>query len=790
MSLTGSLKGLQPKQALALALAEKARRQRLSSMEHVKKLKDQRPITSSHSSLLAIDGHPFNDFLRRARFKVFYGGRGAAKSWAAAEALIKIAKICPIRVLCTREYQNSIADSVHQLLSDTIERLGLSSWFHVTAKSITSRAGAEFLFKGLHHNIKEIKSTEGVDICLVEEGQNVSKTSWEILIPTIRKKGSEIWVLFNTDDEHDATYNRFVINTPPNCILHKVNWDQNPFFSEELESERQYYLQLVANAETDEDREQAQADYDHVWEGYPRRISSELIMARKVVVQGFDEDLWKIAERRYLGADFGFAQDPSTLISSFIIDNTLYVEHEGWGLHVELRNFAEFYDQVPDSRRWTIKADCSRPETISHIRSLGFSCQPAEKWPGSVEDGIAHLHGFKKIIIHPRCKYTIQESKMYKYKKDRMTQEILPVIIDKHNHCLAEYSLVLTRRGEIPIRDVTTNDLVLTRKGWKKVLWAGVNGVNREVMELETTDGKVLRATPDHKVWTENRGFVRLDEIRYDDELLSIEDSSWQRWKLSTITGRDLEDIQTAKEEAIEFITRVVKHQAIYYSIERFIKTILEKFQKAFMCIIKMATLSIIQSTILNYFLRKIMQRYMNQKDLKKRKKSVQRIVGKLVNYLKNGILLKKVDPGINNMDMNLGEKIKMWLHHGKDAIGAMNHSKTNQFINVLYGVQINAKQQLGEHQGWTTLQRIARNVEKNSSPTNTEELKVVVNHVRCVRHIGIVEEKVYDLTVEDQHEFFTDSVLVSNCWDAIRYSLDGYIQRRGDIGIWARLAK
>ena len=172
----------------------------------------------------------FKGLFKPARYKVFHGGRGSAKSWSVARAIVMITASRPVRVLCARELQNSISDSVHKLLSDQIHEMRLDSYFSITANMIRSTVGSEILFKGLRHNVNEIKSTEGVDLCWVEEAQRVSKSSWEILIPTIRKDGSEIWITFNADSEDDPTYQRFIIHPPPDSFVKLVNYDQNPFF--------------------------------------------------------------------------------------------------------------------------------------------------------------------------------------------------------------------------------------------------------------------------------------------------------------------------------------------------------------------------------------------------------------------------------------------------------------------------------------------------------------------------------------------------------------------------------
>lgn len=409
------------------------------------------------ASLLTRKEHPFYDLLhKRRRYKVYYGGRGAAKSWAFAEALIRRATREPLLVLATREYQNSIADSVHRILVNTINRLGLASWFKVTDKSIKSIIGAEFIFKGLQ-DIASLKSLEGVDVCWVAEAQDTTEDSWRTLIPTIRKKGSEIWVEFNTTDEQAPTYVRFVTPTigdtgmpdpakgRRDAIVHKVNFTENPFFRDtELQAEMEY------------DRENDFEAYLHIWEGMPKKMSDAIIFGKRVRIAAFDAEKirqYALSQRYFQGADFGFSQDPSTLIRSLIDEKTktLYICSELYKIGVEIDDMPEWYRLMPDADKWPIRADNARPETISYLKRHGFQIKAAEKWKGSVEDGIAHLKGFKEIVIHPDCKHMIQEARLYAFKVDPKTGDVLPDIIDKHNHCwdALRYSLdgYIRRRG-------------------------------------------------------------------------------------------------------------------------------------------------------------------------------------------------------------------------------------------------------------------------------------------------------------------------------------------------------
>ena len=190
------------------------------------------------------------------RYKVLHGGRGSGKSWAVARALILQAAAKPLRILCTREVQKSIKDSVHKLLSDQIEALGLGAGFEVTEHEIRHKNGSSFVFSGLaQHTVESIKSFEGVDRCWVEEAQTVSQRSWNTLTPTIRKTGSEIWVTLNPQMESDETYQRFIASPESDTWVYQANWTENPWFNSVLEAERQKTLRRDPKG------------YANIWEG-------------------------------------------------------------------------------------------------------------------------------------------------------------------------------------------------------------------------------------------------------------------------------------------------------------------------------------------------------------------------------------------------------------------------------------------------------------------------------------------------------------------------------------------
>jgi phage terminase large subunit len=204
------------------------------------------------------------------RYKIVYGGRGSSKSWTVARVLLAIGRRKKIRVLCAREFQNSISDSVHALLSDQIKSLGLEDFYTIQNTSIFGSNGTEFLFAGLKHNVTKIKSFEGVDVCWVEEAQTTSKSSWDVLIPTIRKPNSEIWVTFNPELDTDETYKRFVVMPPANAKVTKVNWSDNPWFPQVLRDEMEDLKARDMDA------------YLNVWEGNTRQVLDGAVYANEL----------------------------------------------------------------------------------------------------------------------------------------------------------------------------------------------------------------------------------------------------------------------------------------------------------------------------------------------------------------------------------------------------------------------------------------------------------------------------------------------------------------------------
>jgi phage terminase large subunit len=364
------------------------------------------------------------------RYKSVYGGRGRGASWSFARVLAATASYQKKRILCTREYQNSIKESVYKVLEDQIDLIGLRPYYDINKTEINSKCGSEFLFKGLQHPL-EIKSIEGIDIVWLEEAQNVSEESWKFLIPTIRKDCSEIWLSWNTGEESDPTYQRFVINKPEDCYSVKLTYRDNPYFPSVLNKERIWLQRVDPEA------------YDHIWEGNPIRYNEAIIFKNKFEEKEFEAPH---GVKFYYGADWGFSNDPSVLVRCFAMDNDLYIDYGSHGIGVEMDELPQLFDNVPGSRDNLIKADSARPETISYVRRKGFAIEACKKWNGSVQDGISYLRAYNKIYIHPRCQFILDEFKHYSYKKETKTGDVLPIVVDKFNHAIDSIRYALEDR--------------------------------------------------------------------------------------------------------------------------------------------------------------------------------------------------------------------------------------------------------------------------------------------------------------------------------------------------------
>lgn len=376
----------------------------------------------------------FAPLLKPSRFKGAKGGRGSGKSHFFAEQLVEEAVADHIRAACLREVQNSIKESVKQLLEDKIEKLAVGHLFKSTENEIRGPNDSLFIFKGLrNHTVASIKSLEGFNRAWVEEAQTISQRSLDILTPTLRAPGAELRFGWNPDLPTDPVEKFFKDNEGDlNFICVTANWRDNPWFPDGL------------RADMERDRRRDQDKYFHVWEGGFRRNSESRIF-RNWTVEAFETP--SDAVHRF-GADWGFAVDPTVLVRCHIDGRKLFVDAEAWQVGCEIDHLPKLFNTIPGANKWLIRADSARPETVSYMRRQGFQIVPAIKGQGSIEDGIEFLKSFD-IVVHPRCKKVAEELTLYSYKVDEHTGEILPVLEDKNNHTIdaLRYALEELRRS-------------------------------------------------------------------------------------------------------------------------------------------------------------------------------------------------------------------------------------------------------------------------------------------------------------------------------------------------------
>lgn len=309
-----------------------------------------------------------------------YGGRYSLKSHTVARFLLIKARMEKTRVACFREFQNSISESSHQLLSDLIKQYGLHE-FKVTDKSIINEInGSDFLFKGLHHNEQSIKSIEGIDIAWVEEAQTISKSSLDVLTPTIRKPGSKIIYTYNRLMEDDPVHVRLVLEGRPNTLIINANYDI---------AEKYGWLPDVIRAEIEDDKKNRPSLFRHKWLGEPNTLERKIYKGWRIIDDiPFGARLWR------RGMDFGYTNDPTVLEDiyeydgGYIIDETIY----STGLSNKM-----IFDkvQVLTEPKTLVIADSADPKSIDELSLYGMNIIGAKKGPGSVYQGIQFVQGLK-----------------------------------------------------------------------------------------------------------------------------------------------------------------------------------------------------------------------------------------------------------------------------------------------------------------------------------------------------------------------------------------------------------
>lgn len=364
----------------------------------------------------------FLPLLKPSRYKGAWGGRGSGKSHFFAELLIERSIAEKLDIVCVREVQDTLSQSVKKLLEEKIAALDVGHLFDIQRDTIKSPKGGQIIFRGMQNfNADNIKSLEGYDVAWVEEAQSLSQRSLDLLRPTIRKENSELWFSWNPSQATDPVD---VLlrgdNPPPDAIVVKANYRDNPWLPKVLRDEIEY------------DQKRDPDKFAHIWLGEYIR-NSEARVFKNWRIEDFEIDKSAILRQ---GADWGFSVDPTVLVQCWIEGRKLYVPHEAWMIGCEIVDTPALFMSVPESEKWPITADSARPETISYMQKHGFpKIMPAIKGARSLEEGVEWLKSFD-IVVHPRCTHLIDELTLYSYKTDPLTGNVLPQLEDKDNHVI------------------------------------------------------------------------------------------------------------------------------------------------------------------------------------------------------------------------------------------------------------------------------------------------------------------------------------------------------------------
>lgn len=385
------------------------------------------------------------------RYKIMCGGRGGGKSHSVGQVLLDLGARSTLRVLCCREVQKSMKDSVHRLLSDYITKLKLTSFYEITDTEIRGRNGTLFVFSGLQsHTVDTIKSFEGVDIVWIEEAHSVSKRSWDVLIPTIRKEGSEIWLTLNPDMETDETFKRFVVrgDTEDSFVMW-INWRDNPWFPDVLNRER-----LKAK------REMSQQDYEHIWEGKARTVSAGAIYRDEVLHLVNDRRITKVPYDSTLPVhtvwDLGW-NDAMTIsfIQTGLSDVRIidYIEdsHKTLDWYVsqlDERPYRYGIDFLPhDGRTKNFQTGKSTEMLLQEMGRRTFILKQA-----NVEEGIKAAR-----MLFPRCYFDetktarlVECLKRYQRRIHQVTGEAMEPLHDEYSHGADNFRYVAAALGFMP----------------------------------------------------------------------------------------------------------------------------------------------------------------------------------------------------------------------------------------------------------------------------------------------------------------------------------------------------
>lgn len=368
------------------------------------------------------------------RYKVLYGGRGGAKSWGVARALLLMGTQKPLRILCAREFQTSIKESVHHLLESQIEELKLGGFYSVQKAEIAGANGTQIVFTGLHNNTSGIKSFEAIDIAWVEEAQSVSQKSWNDLIPTIRKAGAEIWVTFNPELATDETYQRFVVNPPADAVVRKINWRDNPWFND-----------TILPAERLDALKRDPESYQNIWEGECVSTLKGAIYAKEIKAAEEEGRICKVPydafKQVHTFFDLGWADNTSIWFAQSVGQELHLIDYYSNSMQP-----LQHYIQLMQSKGYTYGTDWLPHDARAKSLATGRSVEEIMLSMGrkvsitpnlSIFDGInaARTIFGRCWFDEDKCADGLQALRHYRYEVDPETKQLSGrPLHDVHSH--------------------------------------------------------------------------------------------------------------------------------------------------------------------------------------------------------------------------------------------------------------------------------------------------------------------------------------------------------------------
>jgi hypothetical protein len=450
------------------------------------------------------------------------------------------------------------------------------------------------------------------------------------------------------------------------------------------------------------------------------------------------------------------------LVRCWLSGRTLYVDREVYKIGCEIDRIPALFDTLEhgQAREWQIIADSARPETIAYLRRHGFPrMEAARKGAGSIEEGVAFLQSYN-ILVDPACQHTIDELTLYSYKTDRLTGEVVPVLEDRSNHCIAEGALVTCERGDVPIEDVRIGDRVLTRDGYRRVTFAGQTDADRAVVEVVTASGKRLHCTPDHEIFTA-QGWKRADTLRYTDDVLEVASwsSAWSGMGASIAGILRARGGQIASTSFGQFPAELGRFIGTSGSTRTGLRPRAFTFttETAIPAITPSATWSASPRATIASTIRSSVMRWSDSA----------RTWTLFARLRKRGTPQTPVGRGIVRTASGPTPPLSPFRSPARSAVGS---SRPTPSATVTASAPTPASRHGGGRLASMTWTERAWSAVVSFVSAAMRGRRVVRGHVATVCAAKPCA-RVYDLTVEGQHEFFANGILVSNCIDSLRYA-------------------